>query len=249
MKFLTAKWEHLLLANYPVDPKVLEPYVPTGTRLDPFQDVVYVSLVAFLFNRTRVLGIPIPGHTRFEEVNLRFYVVPTQEPERRAVTFLREIVPLSLIPWIANTLFHENYIALPMSHAHSRDTLKYAWQTPIKQKPAASTSKLAPSRADSHEHVVSADMNQPLALPPKGSLAEFITEHYWGYAKAPFGTLEYQVTHPQWTCCEVSRYTIDIDFASSFGQPFAFLNGQSPSSVLYAAGSAVSVGFPKRNSW
>jgi uncharacterized protein len=177
MKFLTAKWEHLLLANYPVPPQVLEPYVPAGTRLDPFQGVVYVSLVAFLFNRTRVLGIPVPGHTHFEEVNLRFYVVPKAEPERRAVTFLREIVPLSIIPWIANTLFHENYIALPMSHTQSQETLRYAWQTPITQIPAASKSQPAPSRTLSQEHVISANRNQPLSLPATGSLAEFITEH------------------------------------------------------------------------
>ena len=34
----------------------------------------YVSLVGFMFKNTRLLNIPIPFHTDFEEVNLRFYV-------------------------------------------------------------------------------------------------------------------------------------------------------------------------------
>lgn len=239
-----------------MDPAILQPYVPAGTRLDLFEGIAYVSLVAFLFNDTRVLGIPVPGHKRFEEVNLRFYVVPMHEPKRRAVTFLREIVPLSIIPWIANTLFHENYIALPMSHAYSRatpagspETVRYAWRSTTKTSPSRSASETAAPRANEHEHSISANIDRPLELPNNGSIAEFITEHYWGYAKAPRGTLEYQVVHPQWTCCEVSQYTIDVDFAKSYGQPFAFLNDQSPSLVLYAAGSAVSVGFPNRKPW
>ncbi|MBI1723099.1 MAG: DUF2071 domain-containing protein, partial [Gemmatimonadetes bacterium] len=32
--FLTAEWRFLVMANYEVDPAVLEPLVPSGTRLD-----------------------------------------------------------------------------------------------------------------------------------------------------------------------------------------------------------------------
>ena len=34
----------------------------------------FLSLVGFQFLRTRVLGLPIPLHRNFEEINLRFYV-------------------------------------------------------------------------------------------------------------------------------------------------------------------------------
>ncbi|ELP34361.1 DUF2071 domain-containing protein [Rhodopirellula baltica] len=37
MKFLSAVWCDLLLANYEVDPHVLQRFVPAGTSLDNFE--------------------------------------------------------------------------------------------------------------------------------------------------------------------------------------------------------------------
>src|SRR4051812_23124769 len=72
--FLTAEWRHLLMINYVVDPAALAPLVPAGTELDLWQGRAYVSVVGFRFLNTRVLGIPVPFHRNFDEVNLRFYV-------------------------------------------------------------------------------------------------------------------------------------------------------------------------------
>ncbi|MFM7517249.1 MAG: YqjF family protein [Pirellula sp.] len=233
MEFLSAHWKHLLLANYVIDPGLLEPYVPARTKLDTFRGDCYVSLVAFLFDHTRILGIPIPFHRRFEEVNLRFYVVPDRDPGLRAVTFLREIVPLSAIPLIANNLFYENYVATPMSHRfdppkENQDGLRqleYRWGKNL-------------------EHRIGAKIDRALELPPPGSLGEFITEHYWGYAKGPKRTLEYQVKHPQWVSCLVDEYQIDVDFAAVYGERFGFLKDIKPANFLYALGSPVTVSFP-----
>ena len=176
MKFLTARWEHLLLANYQIDPQVLAPLVPAHTTIDRFEGSVFVSLVAFMFTRTRVLGLPIPWHTCFEEVNLRFYIVPDYDPSRRAVAFIKEIVPKAAIPPIANTFFCENYVALPMNHETQSDTGRFAY-----------------SWHSGSEHSFSAWISGNVAVPPARSVAEFITEHYWGYAKGTRSTLEYQV--------------------------------------------------------
>src|SRR5215475_14053900 len=92
-RFLTAHWRSLLMLNFPIDPAVLEPLVPRGTDLDPWQGQHYVSVVGFLFLHTRVLGIPVPCHRNFEEVNLRFYVRrQTHEGWRRGVCFVKEVV-------------------------------------------------------------------------------------------------------------------------------------------------------------
>jgi uncharacterized protein YqjF (DUF2071 family) len=72
--FLRAAWNNLVMANYEVAPSLLKPYLPKGTELDLFEGKCYVSLVAFMFNNTKVLGMKIPYHVNFEEVNLRFYV-------------------------------------------------------------------------------------------------------------------------------------------------------------------------------
>jgi uncharacterized protein YqjF (DUF2071 family) len=93
-KFLTARWMDLAMANYEVDSAVLRPWVPAGTEIDLWNDRCFVSVVGFQFLDTRLLGIPIPFHRDFEEVNLRFYVKRVVGSEiRRGVVFVKEIVP------------------------------------------------------------------------------------------------------------------------------------------------------------
>ena len=227
MKFLSAHWKHLLLANYTVDRKVLQDLVPVGTSIDEFDGHVFVSLVAFLFDRTSVLGIPIPFYRRFEEVNLRFYVTPDKDRSLRAVTFIKEIVPNRLVPLVANGLFHENYVTLPMDHGANRQEYWYSW-------------------GESGRNRFSAKVQSELSLPVSGSIGEFITEHYWGYTQARRHTLEYRVAHPQWQCCETTDFEISVDFAQTYGERFRFLNGQQPYNVQYVEGSAVTVSFPGR---
>lgn len=227
MRFLSAKWEHLLFANYVVSPDLLEPFVPPKTRIDQFEGKCFVSLVAFWFNETRVLGVKVPFHTRFEEVNLRFYVTPESDHSRRGVIFIKEIVPLRVIPWVANSLFRENYVCNKMQHQHTPPSFKYSW------------TNLQP-------HSFQVTLDSELTLPKAGSAEEFITEHYWGYAGNHRRTLEYQVEHPPWPSTSVTNFELNVDFAMNYGERFACLNQLEPHSVLYAAGSEVAVFFPKR---
>ena len=231
MKFLRAKWEHLLMANYVVAPDVLRPFVPKGTSIDEFESKTFLSVVGFMFNDTRVCGLRVPYHVNFEEVNLRFYIVPDNEPTKRAVTFIKELVPARVrfgVPLIANALFYENYTSVPMTHEHSAEYHAYSW-----------TERVTNS--------ISCRLTRPLAIPRIGSICEFITEHYWAYTKADHKTLEYRVEHPQWKVCELDDFDISIDFSDTYGDQFAFLNGQTPFNVLYADGSEVTVSFPTRH--
>ena len=227
MHFLTAKWEDLLLANYTVDPACLENLIPPGTELDTHEGVCYVSLVAFIFRKTRVIGLPVPFHLNFEEVNLRFYIRPVSDPGQRAVAFIREIVPSRVIPLISNTLFKEHYVSMRMTHEIGYPYATYRW-------------------GKSLEHRISAQIHADAEIPAPGSINEFITEHYHGYTAHPAGTLHYRVEHPQWQVAEVTDYEIDVDFSSCYGSEFAFLNQQKPANVCYTAGSAVSVSFPSQ---
>lgn len=54
--FLTAEWKNLIMANYIVDPAILQPYLPYKTELDFFNGNAYVSLVGFMFMETRLMG-------------------------------------------------------------------------------------------------------------------------------------------------------------------------------------------------
>lgn len=96
--FLTAEWRYLAMLNYEIEPRILMPFVPRGTELDGWGGKTFVSMIAFLFLNTRVMGLAIPSHRDFEEINLRFYVRrKADDGWRRGVAFVKEIVPRAAI--------------------------------------------------------------------------------------------------------------------------------------------------------
>lgn len=229
MSFLTAEWRKLALANYVVHPDVLLPYLPYKTELDIWEGKCYVSLVGFMFANTRLLGIPIPFHTNFEEVNLRFYVRYKDGNEwKRGVVFVKEIVPRHAITFIANTLYKEHYQTMPMRHLWQQNNgvqqVQYDWKYNQKWQSIQLHASLQAESID------------------EGSETEFITEHYWGYTQINAqNTYEYQVTHPRWEHYRVKNYHINVDFDLVYGNHFAFLNQLTPHSVMLAEGSSITV--------
>ena len=228
-KFLTAEWNNLIMANYVIDPKILEPYLPPKTELDFFNGVCYVSVIGFMFEKTKILGLSFPFHVNFEEVNLRFYVrVKHGNGWKRGAVFIKEIVPKFAITLVANTLYREKYVTLPMRHFHNESeneiNLGYHWKFKgVWNKLEATTEKTT----------------SPLI---QGSKEQFIAEHYWGYAKySDKTTFEYGVQHPSWLVHNVKSYKIECDFEKLYGEQFAFLNENPADSVFMAKGSAVSI--------
>jgi uncharacterized protein YqjF (DUF2071 family) len=190
-----------------------------------------ISLVGFLFTETRLRGVPIPFHTTFEEVNLRFYVrriMPEGEP-RRAVVFVRELVPRRAIAALARWIYNEPYLAVPMNHQSSlnaRDggTVSYSW------------------RYGGAEFVITGETTGPARPLSPGSEAEFITEHYWGYTRQRDGcTLEYQVEHPAWNVWEAPRASVSGPLSALYGESFGTVLSSPPRSAFVAVGSPVSV--------
>jgi uncharacterized protein YqjF (DUF2071 family) len=228
--FLTAEWRWLVMLNYEMDPALLRPLVPAGTELDAWGGVTYASVVGFLFRRTRVLGIPIPFHRNFEELNLRFYV-RRRGPEgwRRGVVFIKEVVPRFAIAAMARLIYNENYVAMPMRHrvdvsAETGGSVEYGWRT---------GGRWASVRAEVRGPA------RPLA---EGSEEEFITEHYWGYARQrDGGCVEYQVEHPRWKVWRAESAALDCDIAALYGAAFAGALSAPPRSALVADGSPIIV--------
>jgi len=228
--FLRAHWKHLALLNYEVDPALLEPLVPAGTELDAFDGRVLASMVGFQFLRARVLGVAVPGHRDFEEVNLRFYVRREVAGElRRGVVFVREIVPRRAVAWLANALYHEHYVALPMRHADAlaaqrEGEVAYEWFT------GETWNRLAVRVAGE------------AFLPAADSHESFVAEHYWGYTRRRDGsTAEYRVDHPRWLLRPVVESELHCDVARLYGAAFEPWLRAAPSSAFLAVGSDVSV--------
>ena len=229
MSFLKAEWNNLVMINYVVDPEILKKYVPKGTELDLWNGKCYVSFIGFLFEKVRVLGMKIPFHSDFEEVNLRFYVRRFENGAwKRGAVFISEIVPKYAISFIANTFYNEHYSALPMKHTlnineTSREFI-YQWKV---------SNNWNTIQVETQKNAVEIEPN---------SEAEFITEHYFGYNKVnDKETIEYQVTHPRWQQYKVKKNTSNIDFEGVYGKEFAFIQDLQPTSVFVAVGSAITI--------
>jgi len=230
--FLSAEWRYLVMLNYEVEPTLLSRYIPAGTVLDSFQGKTYISLVGFRFRRTKLLGrVPIPFHTDFDEVNLRFYVRRKEGSEdRRGVVFIAEVVPRHAIATMARILYGENYVCLPMKHRIERDRLnntveyEYRW------------------RIDGQWCRIFAETADLPKRPTDGSLEQFITEHYWGYStRRNIECHEYHVSHPPWNVWPTTAAGFVGDASSLYGPELGAAIQQRPSSAFLADGSPVVV--------
>ncbi|HXN97454.1 MAG TPA: DUF2071 domain-containing protein [Candidatus Acidoferrales bacterium] len=228
--FLAAEWRDLAMLNYQVSPKLLEPYVPHGTELDSFNGKTFVSLVGFRFLNTKLFGVlPIPFHTDFDEVNLRFYVRRSDAgANKRGVVFIREIVPKRAIALVARLAYGENYVALPMKHeietGGSAVTTDYQW-------------KLHGRWCRLH-----AQASEASVQPEEGSLEQFITEHYWGYTvQRDGGCKEYRVEHVPWRVWRTKAARVDGDCEALYGAELSQALKQQPDSAFIADGSPVRV--------
>lgn len=226
--FLTCEWRNLFLATYAVPPALLQPRLPAGLELDTRDGDAFVSLVAFQFANTRVLGVAWPGYRDFAELNLRFYV---RHGGERGVVFVREMVPLRLVAWMARAIYNEPYrVASLTSHCQEDEgtrTMEYrlTWA--------------------GHEQVLRITGRKATYLPDSASDEHFFKEHHWGYGRTRRGqTLRYEVEHPLWEVWPVQSYHIELDWASVYGPEWGFLSKAAPMSTVFAAGSAVTV-YPK----
>lgn len=232
--FLTARWLDLVMLNYEVDAAMLAPHVPAGTTLDLWQGHALVSLVGFRFVDTRLAGIAVPGHTAFEEVNLRFYVRRVEQDEaRRAVVFIRELVPRLAIAWVARAWYNEPYRSTPMRHTIATDgderRVRYEWR-----------------ESGGWTGVSVRTRGAPRPLVP-GEEAEFITEHYWGYTRQrDDSTIEYRVEHPSWRVWEAAETSVFGDLDTTYGTAFGSVLHGRPRSAFVAEGSPVTVYRPTR---
>jgi uncharacterized protein YqjF (DUF2071 family) len=222
------------MVNYAVPPEVLQPFLPAGTTLDPYEGNAFVSLVGFMFRNTRLFSVPIPLLGTFEEINLRFYVQRQESNQvKRGVVFINETVPHRLVAYVANRLYKEHYTAVKTRSSktvgNSQQQISYEW------------------RKNKQWNRIAINARTAAAPMPAGCMEEFIFEHYWGYTKIDAHTSEeYQVMHPRWEVYPVQSYQIDCHFSDMYGEAFSFLQQATPHSVFLAKGSEVAVNW-KRN--
>ena len=227
--FLKANWEDIIMVNYEIDPEILQPFLPKGVSLDLYDGKAYVSLVGFMFKKTKLFNIPMPWLGTFEEINLRFYVQRKEGDKiKRGVVFINETIPYRLVAWVANLLYKEHYTVVPTKHfiaqSEGKRQVRFEWLLNKKW----------------NRILVETNAQSEPMLPD--SFEEFIYEHYYGYTKIDAQTTEeYRLRHPSWQVYEVLHEAIDCDFAAMYGEAFSVLNHTKPTAIFVAKGSSVEV--------
>lgn len=231
--FLTARWSNLILLTYRVDPAILQKWLPPGCQLDSFAGTTgFVSLVAFDFLETRVMGIgwPLPrGMRDFSEINLRFYVRHThQGASQRGVCFIREFVPSRTVAAVARWVYNEPYRAARMSsqvrttNGDSNISHRLNWR--------------------GKEHRLEAHIGKESSIPPSESVEHFFKEHQWGYGRRRDGRLlRYEVIHPEWSIYQLKSFKLDWDWEMVYGKEWTILQNDQPFHAMVAVGSQVRV--------
>lgn len=224
--FLTADWVNVVAVTFAVGEEQLRPYLPRGAEIDTLDGSPRVSLVAFEFRDTRVRGLRIPGHVRFPEVNLRFYVRYGGE---RGVVFIRELVPRRAIAIVARRLYNEPYERTRMRCGEQRtdDGGVLVWHR------------------FGHDSSLTVRAGAEAVVPEPGSAAHWLTDHSLGVGRRRDDTtLLYDVFHPTWALREVTDSAFDVNFTRVYGRAWSWLHDAAPSHLSLAVGSLVTVSRP-----
>ena len=226
-------WQDLLVVSYVLNPQYvgcLEALLPADTELDDYNGKHYVSVVAFRFRKTRILGMPMPLYRDFPEINLRFYVRRKVNGEwRRGVVFIKEIIPHKLPAMIANGVFRENFHIHPLVCEKVSDRISYTWDI------------------EGQEQSMQVRLGNYMSRPEPGTLEEHIIEHYWAYkGLGENKTAEFQVTHRPWQICLCEDTDIQLDIGRIYGNEWEQMLSERPVNIFYADGSRVGVTLPKK---
>ena len=228
--FLTADRRDIALLNYEVDPSVLARRVPEGCELDDWNGRHFATLAGFRVLHTRVLGVALPFHGDFLEVDFRFYVRRRHGRDwRRGVVSIKEMAPRRLIAFAGRHLCGENFVALPMRRAilagreHDARMVAYGWR-----------------RRGAWESLSVRSSGGALDL-PRDAEERFIADRHWGFTRHRGGTFEYQVEHPPWRLYHGDAATFDADVPHLYGPEFMEALCFPPRLALTAEGSPVIV--------
>ncbi|MEP6764331.1 MAG: DUF2071 domain-containing protein [Gemmatimonadaceae bacterium] len=236
--FLTAEWRDLIILTWEIDAGIIRSLLPRGTEIDMWKDDALISVVAFDFRNTRVRGIAIPFHTRFPEVNLRFYVKRKMADGqwRRGVSFVKEMVPHAMIATVARRVYGEPYVSLPMRQVAVPEA-------PLNEQSGDGTRSLVYEwKRDGEWERVLALLTSPPRAMRGDSIEEFVSDQAWGYTRREdHTTQEYRVEHPRWRITPVTDCYIEAEIPTLFGLSFSEALAAPPVSTFVAEGSAVSV--------
>jgi uncharacterized protein YqjF (DUF2071 family) len=180
------RWHDLLFAHWRVDPALLRPLIPPSLELQTFDGSAWLGVVPFWMSGIRARFLPpVPGLSRFPEINVRTYVTAGGRP---GVWFFSLDATSRIAVRAARWTFHLNYLDADIRCHVNRSTdhvIYHSTRTHRGASPAEFDATYAPAG--------------PVFAATPGSLDHFLTERYCLYAAAPDGrTFRGDIAHRPW---------------------------------------------------
>ncbi|MDX6695058.1 MAG: uncharacterized protein QOF02_2661 [Blastocatellia bacterium] len=199
-------WGKLLFMHWPLKPEALRPLIPERLTIDTFEGAAWVGVVPFTMWGVRpTFTPPLPGLSRFHELNVRTYVHLDGVP---GVWFhsLDAASPLAVRG--ARAFFHLPYFNARMSLEQESERIIYSSERTHRDAP--------PARFQATWNIGDA---LPTSAP--GSLEFFLTERYCLYAARGEKIYRLRIFHPPWPLrrAELSSYDSTMLAAHGLSEP------------------------------
>lgn len=173
-------WHDLLFAHWPISPDAIRLLVPDQLALDVFGGQCWVGVVPFWMSGIRFRGVPpLPGLSRFPELNVRTYVTFGHKPG--VYFFSLDAVNLPAV-WTARAFYHLPYFYASMRSVEQDGEIHYS-----------SRRTETPAEFCGRYHAMS-----PTRQPAKGSLEHWLTERYCLYTVHDGAIYRGEIHHPPW---------------------------------------------------
>ena len=179
---MAQRWHDLLFAHWEVEAGKLRHLVPAQLELDLFQGRAYVAVAPFHMSGIRARWLPpLPGLSRFPELNVRTYVRYRSVP---GVWFFSLDAANLPAVWSARAGYSLPYFHAQMSVKNSGDAIEYSSRRLHEPKPAEFRGRYRP---------ISTPRQQE-----KNSLEYFLTERYCLYSVSGEHLLRGYIHHVPW---------------------------------------------------
>src|SRR5215472_2477462 len=177
-------WHDLLFAHWAMAPEIVRPLVPAQLELDLFSGQAYVAVVPFWMSGIRGRWAPpLPGLSRFPELNVRTYVRYGDVP---GVYFWSLDAANLIAVWSARAAYGLPYFHAAMSIKSLGENFEYS------------------SRRLDFKHAGPAEFHgryRPIAPPRRresGSVEHFLTERYCLYTVRDGQVARAYIHHLPW---------------------------------------------------
>ncbi|HET7208113.1 MAG TPA: DUF2071 domain-containing protein [Terriglobales bacterium] len=173
-------WHDLLFAHWPIAAEIMREHVPPELPLDTFDGQCWIGIVPFHMSNVRPRYVPpIPGLSRFPELNVRTYVALNGKPG--VYFFSLDAASLPAV-WAARAFYHLPYFYAEMNVAVQGHEVTY--DSRRRQSAARLQTRYRPTA--------------PVQFRQRETLEHWLTERYCLYTVHDHRVFRGEIHHRPW---------------------------------------------------